>query len=374
MRQKLLAAAAFSAAALLAGSASLTTAGSAAGADDGRADRAARQSVADQLLRAGLQTARKHTTLPTVKVGGKTVNAANPYLAEIADPTTVDWSYWNRLMERRGEKRAAAQKAAVPTPFVYDELEPAGEFGSNDTQANAEQITKFGLAKGKKNAVRVLGELSPPAIATDDIETEEDQGSIPLATDTGIPATTDGVTVSSEIGDGPHGSTGTGNGDFDFYALSATAGEVLRADTMGSELDTLLVIYDATGTIVAANDDSEGTLQSQLAYKIPADGDYYVMVSGFTFFGGIPEDPFDSASGTGFGDEGTYDLTTTVGPADHDYYTVRLRPGDVLAGPSPVARPTSSWTSSTVRRGSARRRISRRSTHRSHRFRAAATA
>ena len=62
MRQKLLAAAAFSAAALLAGSASLTTAGSAAGADDGRADRAARQSVADQLLRAGLQTARKHTT------------------------------------------------------------------------------------------------------------------------------------------------------------------------------------------------------------------------------------------------------------------------------------------------------------------------
>ena len=49
-------------------------------------------------------------------------------------------------------------------PFLYDEQEPAGDFGSNDVQANAEQIAKFGRGAGKRPAVRIQGELSPPAL------------------------------------------------------------------------------------------------------------------------------------------------------------------------------------------------------------------
>lgn len=315
----------------------LATSGFVGSADGARQvpDQASKDKVADLLLRAGLQTAPKHSSRPTVKVNGKTVNAANPYLAQVADPTTVDWSYWRNLAASQGAKRSGAATArtiSIPTPFAYDEKEPAGEFGSNDTQPNAEAITKFGLGSGKTAAVRILGELNQPAVSTDDITTAEDQGAIPIATDTGIPADQEGITVSSEIGDGPHGSAGTDSGDFDFYKLTAAAGQVIRANTFGSDFDTLAVVYDSTGEIVAANDDADGTLQSEVSYNVETSDDYYVMVSGYAPFAGVPEDPFDSSSGTGSGAEGAYDLTVTAGPADYDFYAVRLKPGDVLGG------------------------------------------
>ena len=148
---------------------------------------------ADQLfLEAGLQAAPKRSNLATRKVNGKVVNAANPYLAEIADPATVDWSYWRKLADKQGDKRATAMKAnaksiAIPTPFAYDEQEPTDSLGSNDTQANAESVNKFGLGAGKQAAVRILGTLFQPQVDTTEIDTDEDQGAIPLATDTGIP-------------------------------------------------------------------------------------------------------------------------------------------------------------------------------------------
>lgn len=291
-----------------------------------------RDSVTRQLLAAGLQTARKHATLPQVKVDGRLVNRANPYLAQIADPTTIDWSYWHRFMARKSAQQARLNgRAAPPAAVAYDEQEPDGTFGTNDTLANAERITGVGANRNKK-AVRIIGSLSQPSFSFDDITTTEDQGAIPIATDTGIGSGSEAVTVSSEIGDGPYGSGGTDTGDFDFFHVEASAGEVVRGSTAGSDFDTLLVVYDATGVIVDGNDDSNGTLQSEISYRVPADGDYYVMVSGYAPFGGIPEDPFDSSSGTGSGAEGEYDLDLSVGGADADYYAVRMNPGDVVGG------------------------------------------
>ena len=300
-----------------------------AAAHDGSARHQARAQhhVVRQMLEAGLQVAPKHSRLPTTKVDGTTVNAPDPTVGLVPDPATIDWSYWNRVAQKQS-RRGTPDKAS----FAYDEKEPAGTFGANDTQANAEQIHAFGMSGRKHSAVRVLGQLSPAVIDTDDITTTEDQGSIPLATETGIPADTDGVEVSSQIGDGPYGSDGTGSGDFDFFHLTASLGDTLNATTAGSALDTLLVVYDADGNIVAANDDSDGTFQSKLAYPVTTAGDYYVMVSGYTFFGGIPDDPFDSSSGTGAGDEDDYDLRITLGDPDSDFYAVRLHPGDVLGG------------------------------------------
>ena len=60
---------------------------------------------------------------------------------------------------------------------------------------------------------------------------------------------------------------------------------------------------------------------------MPADGTYYVAVVGFA---SLPEDPFDSASGTGAESEGDYDVTITAGFADVDVFAVELRKGDVL--------------------------------------------
>jgi hypothetical protein len=303
--------------------------GAAAGHTDkvGRAhtDRA---GLADLALPLGLQVARKHATRPTVMFRGTRLNAPNPYLANLRNPARVDWSFWSRLAMRQAKQRAAVGK--VPTPFVYDEQEAPDAFGGNDVQANAEQIAGFGIGAGKQQAVRIEGHLTTPQISASDLTTDEDQGSIPLATETGIPDETNGVSVESVIGDGPFGSgSATPSGDFDFFHLAATAGQVIRASTAGSDFDTILLVYDADGNVVAVNDDSNGTLQSDLAYRVTADGDYYVLVTGFLC---LPDDPFDSSSGTGADSEGSYSLDLTVGPADVDYYAVHLGKGDVLGG------------------------------------------
>jgi hypothetical protein len=317
------------AALVLAGSGTFATAaGNSAGHDDRRApSETKRQRLADIALPAGLQVARKHKTLPQVQIHGKTVNAANPYLGEISDPASVDYAYWSRYLARKSARQQPTGRTLAS--LLYEEQEPSGDRGSNDVQPNAERIADFGRGGGKTPVVNILGELSPPQLDTVELATEEDQGSIPLATETGIPADTEGVEVSSEIGDGPHGSDGDATGDFDFFKVTASDGQSIQANTAGSEIDTILVVYDADGNILAANDDANGTLQSDLKFKVPEAGNYFVLVTGFL---SLPEDPFDSGSGLGVGAEGPYNLVLGVGFLDTDYYGVKLRAGDVLGG------------------------------------------
>ena len=61
----------------------------------------------------------------------------------------------------------------------------------------------------------------------------------------------------------------------------------------------------------------------------PADGDYFVLVTGFPSF---PEDPTDSGSGFEAGDEGPYELAIAATEVDTDFYSVDLAKGDVLGG------------------------------------------
>jgi hypothetical protein len=314
--------------------AGLSTGGAATGASDHGA--AGRQ----QALAAGMQVGRKDTSRPTVTIGGKTYDAANPYLSEPTAGQRVDWAYWRRHLDAQGAKRARARESAktkarlaVPTPFAYDEQEPAGGTGYNDAQPNAEQIARFGTDRRFK-AVKILGSLAPSAADFNGLATSEDQGAIPIATKSGLSDDGDGVEVNSVIGDGPHGTrTGDGSDDFDFFQVDLAAGQTITASTLKTdELDTVLAVYDAEGDIVAANDDTGDGLQSRVSYQATDAGSYSVMVAGYDFVSPVPDDPFDSGSGAGFGDEGTYDLTLALGPADKDFYGVHLRSGDVVGG------------------------------------------
>ena len=138
------------------------------------------------------------------------------------------------------------------------------------------------------------------------------------------------MTASSVIGDGDcTAAQVAGSGDFDFFAFTATAGQLLDANTAGSDFDTVLELYDADGNFIAFDDDSGGDLTSHLLFAIPADGNYYLMVGGF---GTFPQDPFDPASGIGAGDEGSYDVEIIVNESDTDFYAVNLKAGDVIGG------------------------------------------
>jgi hypothetical protein len=63
--------------------------------------------------------------------------------------------------------------------------------------------------------------------------------------------------------------------------LTVTAGQELVADTdtPTGPLDTVVGLWDSAGNLLAANDDSGGTLDSFLRFSFTVSGTYYLMVS-----------------------------------------------------------------------------------------------
>ena len=278
-------------------------------------------------LSAGSQVAPKQLT--AAKPAG-----ANPYLALVSDPTKVDYAAWQKFMKAQGQARAtqkAAQRRVAASPIIVDEQEPSGP-GSNDSPANAQPVPGFGTKNKQNNRARILGSLTPEVVSASAITPNvEDDGAIPLARDTGIQATRNGITTTGTIGDGPHGSAGTDTGDFDFYKLSITdVGDAVTVDmaTPTGSLDPMVSLYNAAGEEIAFNDDrAPGVLDSLLVFQFTAPGDYYVAVAGFPSF---QLDPFDPASGDGAGSEGAYNIDIRVARPDLDFYAVDLRAGDIL--------------------------------------------
>lgn len=227
---------------------------------------------------------------------------------------------------------APAASAATSAGLSYTESEPATAAGQNDNVPSAQRLSAFGTAGRQNPAATVHGTLSPaPAAIT---AGAEDNGSLDLATATGIGAGVSAITTTGFLGDGPHGDTGDKTGDFDFYKLTGTAGHSVTVSTDGSlpSTNTVVGLYNAAGELVASDDDSGAGLASRLTYTLPASGDYYVAVAGMSADGSLPTDPHNSGSGHGGTDTGSYQLLIASAPVDKDFYAVQLAKGDVLGG------------------------------------------
>jgi hypothetical protein len=268
---------------------------------------------------------------------GTAPRGPNPFLALLPDPSTADHSGWSAWLQRKAPqdararlKQQASARALVSSPVVADEDEPVGTRGANEGPAAAQLVRGFGTAAGQNPKLRILGGLSPETVAPVTVTpSTEDDGSIPLAADTGIGTARDGIATTAVIGDGPHGKAGTGTGDFDFYKIQANAGEIItvETDTPTGPLDTVVYLYDAAGTVLARNDDASADFDSRISLPVQVAGAYYAMVTGYN---AVPADPGDPASGGRFGSEGPYALTITSAEDDRDFYAVKLRKGDVL--------------------------------------------
>lgn len=82
-------------------------------------------------------------------------------------------------------------------------------------------------------------------------------------------------------------------GDVDFYRFSGEGGTTLVAEVVTGQLDTVLVVADATGSVIAVDDDGGAGLLSRIVVPLPADGDYFLGVSTF------PDLAFTGAGGSG---------------------------------------------------------------------------
>lgn len=132
----------------------------------------------------------------------------------------------------------------------------------------------------------------PTPIPTGDCRSQEDDGSILLAN----PLAIGGPQCLGRIGDGPHAET---TGDFDVWEIATDGVEgTIQIDARSFDPDRPVYarVVDAAGTSV---------VQSEFGGYVLADGRYYVVVgSEGTFL----NNPFDSGSGDGAIDSGTYEI------------------------------------------------------------------
>lgn len=264
---------------------------------------------------------------------------ADPFRGLLASTAGVDYPAWQRhalglararaqRADLEGVKAAASGGGRVSPPISYTEAEPAGSTGANETFATGETITGFGVS-GTSNRAVVSGQLADtrPAVRPS-LRVPEDNGSIPKANDTGLRGGA-AIRLPGMIGDGPHGSKGDGSGDFDWFRIGARPGETITADLTGSRVPCFAMITDARGNVLSVGmsfgaDNFPVTTARFLTAK---GGTFFIFIEGMSSW---QNDPFDSGSGSGVGEEGRYLLTVGSYTADRDTYLVRLAKGDVL--------------------------------------------
>ena len=86
----------------------------------------------------------------------------------------------------------------------------------------------------------------------------------------------------TDISYGLEQATGAGPSTVSDLGTFSTA-TTITVDTVGSEFDTELALFDVRGTLLTQNDDTFG-LQSQLIQQDLADGTYFIAVGGFSSF------------------------------------------------------------------------------------------
>jgi hypothetical protein len=252
----------------------------------------------------------------------------NPYLSFLPTGMEPDRAYWQARMRAEAIARRAVHTRGTGGPTL-EESEP------NDSLETGNPIGDFGNGPGQTPSSDVTGDFPEPPAAMSIGPFAEDDGAIPLASNAGLEAG-QRVTVTAQIGDGPHGVSGDGTGDFDFYTISGvTAGQIITAvihtEAFAQALDSFLALWDSNGNLIATNDDDGSrplSLDSALLLMAPADGTYYVSVGSFGSM--VPLDPFDSSSGPGAATEDSYELTLGLNAYDVDFFTVALNAGDVL--------------------------------------------
>jgi hypothetical protein len=145
-----------------------------------------------------------------------------------------------------------------------------------------------------------------------------------------LPILTAGEAITGEIVDSVSSQ---------LYAFNATAGDVVTIEMVADvpDLDPFLILLDATGSVIAENDDraTDSRDAAITDVELPADGTYIVFASTFQnldeFLDLAPDNPLPyTLTATGF---------TSPEDAEIALDTERIAPGDTLTGESDAETP-----------------------------------
>lgn len=270
---------------------------------------------------------------------GDTPDTPNPYRAFLPAGTQGDYAYWNpALAVAAAEREGGGNGLAAMNPVAINEAEGNGR-KQNDSRATAQAIPGFGLGSGENPAANVSGRLVGTEFTSKEfLSPSQEDGSPALATPITDLSISNNVFTVGVIGDGQHGSHGTGSGDFDWYRLdNVVSGEwlsilVTTPIAQGSDLDPYIDLFDGAGNYLHGDDDGAGRgYDSSLFWQPVGSGSYYLRVSAANSWQWTNTDP---ASGFGATSECVYGLEIAMGlqlnSIDVDHYSVELDRGDVL--------------------------------------------
>jgi len=145
---------------------------------------------------------------------------------------------------------------------------------AGDTQVEIEVKLPADLAAGGLNFVITTpdGETQPHSIAIMEkgsiVNEKEPNGSFRKPQDIEF-----GKIILGQIGEPM---------DVDVFRFSGKSGQMIvaevKAASLGSALDSTLMLYDDAGRILATNDDQADTIDSLLRFRLPKDGNYLLTL------------------------------------------------------------------------------------------------
>jgi hypothetical protein len=218
----------------------------------------------------------------------------DPLLAFLQDPGKTDLAKAAKAREARTRARVLQAPG-----YAYAEREPASARGRNDSPWLAES-TDFRKHRGALVTGSLLADPTMPAV--DDFAEPNDTQA--TASDTGVGTAHRAIRTTGKIA----------AKDQDFYRLRGAGRTTITTRTDGSDLDTVLTVFDHAGKEIASNDTVGVSTDARLETELITGVDYFVRVTGTQHT------------------SGSYELTLAAGEGkgDKDFFAIDLKAGDVV--------------------------------------------
>lgn len=229
-------------------------------------------------------------------------NSKNRIVAEAADTAGTDTALTFAAtagetyivsvydLDFRGNRSYTYQLTMTSGPRVVAAIPSVGQRG----EKRPVKFVGYGIATGSAKLESVTHEVTFPADAAADAFTwnlKTDFGTCPYVLRVSDVPQTDEATTQLTL---PAGVTGVFSERFgeDRYRATGAKGDVwdisVSSERLQSPIDAVVAVFNEEGKELARNDDTPGSTDAVLQFKVPADGDYQISVADASSNSGTP--------------------------------------------------------------------------------------